>query len=137
MKLTDKQEMFCREYMVDFNATQAAIRAGYSKKTAQEIGYENMTKPLIVDRMASLKAKHIEKITITVDEVIGYLQKSLKVNGATKFDAEGNECLISETGFNKAIDMAGKFNALWIEKKEVNHSGVEDSILALMKKKEE
>ena len=35
-KLTDKQEMFCKEYLIDLNATQAAIRAGYSKKTANE-----------------------------------------------------------------------------------------------------
>ena len=37
-KLTTKQEMFCREYIIDFNATQAAIRAGYSKKTADQSG---------------------------------------------------------------------------------------------------
>lgn len=37
MALTDKQEMFCREYLIDLNATQAAIRAGYSAKTANRI----------------------------------------------------------------------------------------------------
>ena len=48
MALTDKQEMFCREYLVDLNATQAAIRAGYSDKTARSVGNENLTKPDIV-----------------------------------------------------------------------------------------
>lgn len=43
MELTDKQKRFCQEYMVDNNATQAAIRAGYSKKTAKSIGQENLT----------------------------------------------------------------------------------------------
>ena len=51
-KLTDKQELFCKEYLVDLNATQAAVRAGYSSKTAQRIGSENLGKPylrLVID----------------------------------------------------------------------------------------
>ena len=40
-KLTHKQEKFCHEYMIDMNATAAALRSGYSKKTARAIGYEN------------------------------------------------------------------------------------------------
>ena len=44
-KLTPKQQQFVREYLIDFNATQAAIRAGYSPKTAQVIGAENLKKP--------------------------------------------------------------------------------------------
>ena len=43
-KLTAKQQRFCDEYLIDLNATQAAIRAGYSKKTARKIGQENLTK---------------------------------------------------------------------------------------------
>jgi phage terminase small subunit len=42
MALTDKQGMFCREYLIDLNATQAAIRAGYSEKTARASGCENL-----------------------------------------------------------------------------------------------
>lgn len=45
--LTDKQQRFVDEYLIDLNATQAAIRAGYSEKTAKEIGSENLTKPNI------------------------------------------------------------------------------------------
>ena len=45
MALTDKQEMFCREYLIDLNATQAAIRAGYSAKTANRTASENLSKP--------------------------------------------------------------------------------------------
>ena len=45
--LTDKQQRFIEEYIIDLNATQAAIRAGYSEKVAKEIGYENLTKPHI------------------------------------------------------------------------------------------
>lgn len=45
--LTDKQQRLVDEYLIDLNATQAAIRAGYSEKTAKEIGSENLTKPNI------------------------------------------------------------------------------------------
>lgn len=48
-ELTPKQARFVDEYLIDLNATQAAIRAGYSVKTAQEIGAENLSKPLIRD----------------------------------------------------------------------------------------
>ena len=45
--LTDKQRRFCEEYVIDWNATRAAIAAGYSEKTAQVIGSENLSKPII------------------------------------------------------------------------------------------
>lgn len=47
MKLTDKQKRFCEEYIVDCNATQAAIRAGYSSNSVRQIGTENLSKPSI------------------------------------------------------------------------------------------
>lgn len=43
--MTPKLKLFCNEYLIDLNATQAAIRAGYSKKTASSIGWENLRKP--------------------------------------------------------------------------------------------
>lgn len=51
IKLTQKQERFCYEYCIDFNATQAAIRSGYSEETAYAIGYENLRKPQIKSRI--------------------------------------------------------------------------------------
>ncbi len=54
--LNDKQERFCYEYCIDFNATQAAIRAGYSQKTARSIGAENLTKPDIKRRISEMQA---------------------------------------------------------------------------------
>ena len=56
--------MFCREYLVDLNATQAAIRAGYSAKTAKETGHENLTKPHIAQRIAELKEARNERVEI-------------------------------------------------------------------------
>lgn len=69
-KLTDKQELFCREYLIDLNATQAAIRAGYSEKTAHSIGAENLTKPEIEGYIQSLKQERNERNKIDADYVL-------------------------------------------------------------------
>lgn len=53
--LTNKQEKFCYEYCMDFNATQSAIRAGYSIKTAGVIGNENLNKPYIQNRIKKMQ----------------------------------------------------------------------------------
>lgn len=69
-KLTAKQEMFCLEYLIDLNATQAAIRAGYSEKTAKEQGYENFTKPHIQERIAKLKAERVDSVSLNSKYVL-------------------------------------------------------------------
>lgn len=70
MALTDKQEMFCREYLIDLNATQAAIRAGYSVKTANRTASENLSKPDIQNRIAELKSKRNDKVGIDAAYVL-------------------------------------------------------------------
>jgi len=69
-KLTDKQEMFCKEYLIDLNATQAAIRAGYSKKTAKDIACENLAKPNIQKRILELKEKRSKRVEVDSDYVL-------------------------------------------------------------------
>lgn len=69
-KLTDKQEIFCREYLVDLNGTQAAIRAGYSKKTANRIATENLSKPVIQARVAALVEARAEKLEVDAEWVL-------------------------------------------------------------------
>ncbi|QPW26486.1 terminase small subunit [Edwardsiella ictaluri] len=69
-QLTPKQELFCREYLKDLNATQAAIRAGYSEKTARSVGCENLTKPDISDRISELKADRNEQVSIDAAYVL-------------------------------------------------------------------
>ena len=78
-KLTEKQRMFCEEYIIDINATQAAIRAGYSEKTAGETGYENLNKPQIKAYISELKDKRRSKIGITAHSVLENLEKALKI----------------------------------------------------------
>jgi len=62
--------MFCREYLIDLNATQAAIRAGYSERTARALGCENLAKPNIQNRIAELKPQRNEQVDIDADYVI-------------------------------------------------------------------
>jgi len=69
-KLTAKQEMFCREYLIDLNATQAAIRAGYSEKTSQIIGSENLSKPLVADYISELMTEREESTRIDAEWVL-------------------------------------------------------------------
>lgn len=64
-KLTDKQLNFIKEYCVDFNATQAAIRAGYSQKTAYSIGEENLRKPEISDAIK----QRLDQLTLSAEEL--------------------------------------------------------------------
>lgn len=73
MALTDKQEMFCREYLIDLNATQAAIRAGYSAKTANRTASENLSKPDIQSRIAELKAQRNYLVGINAIYVLNRL----------------------------------------------------------------
>lgn len=70
MALNDKQEMFCREYLVDLNATQAAIRAGYSDKTARSQANRMLTNVDIEKRIQELKSERGERLEIDADYVL-------------------------------------------------------------------
>lgn len=68
--LTAKQEMFCREYLVDLNATQAAIRAGYSVDSANVQGSQNLAKASIQERVAELMSERTQRVTVSADYVL-------------------------------------------------------------------
>ncbi|MBK5074613.1 terminase small subunit [Budviciaceae bacterium CWB-B4] len=70
MALTDKQEMFCREYLIDLNATQAAIRAGYSDKTANRIASSMLSKIDIQQRITELKNERNEEVGVDATYVL-------------------------------------------------------------------
>ena len=75
MALNAKQERFCEEYLVDLNATQAAIRAGYSKKTAKSQGSRLLTKADVSARVGELKAERVKRTEITADRVLRELAR--------------------------------------------------------------
>lgn len=69
-ELTDKQRMFVLEYMRDFNATRAALAAGYSKRAAYSIGWENLRKPEIQAEITRLKDQMVGELGLSVHRVI-------------------------------------------------------------------
>ena len=73
--LTPKQQRFVEEYLIDLNATQAAIRAGYSEKTAAAIGAENLIKPNIQKAIEEAKNQVSKRTELTVDMVVNGLLK--------------------------------------------------------------
>ena len=81
-KLTKKQKKFCDEYLIDLNATQAAIRAGYSEKTARFIGAENLTKPNIQEYIQQRMNEREKRTEITQDMVLRELAKIAFSNGS-------------------------------------------------------
>jgi len=130
VKLTSKQEAFCLEYMVDLNAAQAAIRAGYSEDTAKQIGYENLTKPYLADRIAELKAERAARTEITADYVLSNLksvaERCMQAEAVEVYDKdaggmiETGEYKFEHSGANKSLELLGKHLGLFVDKKEVS-----------------
>ena len=77
-KLTAKQQRFVDEYLIDLNATQAAIRAGYSKQTARKIAQENLTKLDIKNRIEERMAEKEKELIADQNEVLKYLTSVMR-----------------------------------------------------------
>ena len=108
-KLTRKQELFCREYVANgYNATQAAIKAGYSKKTAYSIGQENLKKPEIATFLSEYAKKEQEKFEYTKEAHFKELDELKDLAKET-----GNVAAAV-----KATELKGKLCGLYIEKVE-------------------
>lgn len=95
-KLSAKQQRFVEEYLVDKNATQAAIRAGYSEKTAGVMGYENLRKPAVAEAVEAGLAKMAEKSEITAERVIAELGKIAFADIRKIFGPQGDLLSIAE-----------------------------------------
>lgn len=128
-KLTAKQQRFCDEYLIDLNATQAAIRAGYSAKTARVIGQENLLKPAIKEYIEKRMAEKEAALVADQDEVLKYLTSVLRGESqSTEIVVEGigdgcSEARTitkepSEKDRLKAAELLGKRYALFTDKVE-------------------
>lgn len=84
--LTKKQKLFGDEYLIDLNATQAAIRAGYSKATAAAIGYENLIKPHIKEYIQIRMDARQERLEIDADYVLRHLVREVEADMADLYD---------------------------------------------------
>ena len=111
--MNDKQKQFCEEYIIDLNGTQAAIRAGYSEKTANRIASELLTKLDIQEYICKLKNKRSERVKYSQDELMRDILevKNRCMQANPVLDNEGNETGVwkfDSNGANKALDMLAK-----------------------------
>lgn len=148
-KLTDKQQRFVEEYLIDLNATQAAIRAGYKPENARQIGTENLSKLVISNAIAVAMAERSRRTGINQDRIVNELAKIAFVNMLDIVDEEGRirsdateedlACIESikhkeSSSINgdsterevkiasklKALELLGKHVGMWNDKLNVN-----------------
>ncbi len=130
-KLTAKQQRFGDEYLIDLNATQAAIRAGYSKRTAYSIGEENLKKPEIKTYIKQRMAEKESELVASQDEVLKYLTSVLRGESqSTEIVVEGigDGCSEARTMMKKpsekdrlkAAELMGKRYGLYTDKLELD-----------------
>ena len=128
--MTGKQKRFIEEYLVDLNATRAAIRAGYSPDTAKDIGCENLKKPMIRCHIALAMAERSRRTGVNADRVVMELAKIAFVNANDVIDPDTatvrSDALPEDTaaiqsvkvktfgedGLEREIKMADKLKAL-------------------------
>ncbi len=126
MALTAKQKIFVQEYLVDLNATQAAIRAGYSPKTANRTASENLSKPDIQAAIHKSMQKREKRVEVNQDYVISKLFEITEKEASDMPESDlkyGNKI--------KAIELLGKHVGAWDRKDDKNKDAVIEGIKAL------
>lgn len=122
-KLTQKQQRFVDEYIISGNATQAAIKAGYSKKTAQQMGAENLTKPVVKAAIDERNAQIESHKIATMTDVMEYLT-SVMMGKETEAVATAkgvyNDVPVGAKDRIKAAELIGKRHGAWTDRKEVS-----------------
>lgn len=109
--MTAKQKRFCEEYLIDLNATQAAIRAGYSPESAQQIGAENLSKPVIRARIDTEIAERSRRTGVNADRVVQELAKIAFVKATDIIDPNTATVRDSATDEDKACIASVKYKA--------------------------
>ena len=133
-KLTEQQKKFCNEFLINLNATQAAIRAGYSEKSARSIASENLTKPNIQNYLQQLQEGIQKRNQISQDEILQDLieiknrcMQNVPVMYYDKEDKEwkqeGADCgepvyKFDSQGATKALDLIAKHTGFYKEDNE-------------------
>ena len=97
MALTAKQKRFVAEYMLDLNATQAAIRAGYSQRRASEIAYQLLQKTPVQDAIAAAQEIREKRLDITADRVVAELARLAFADTTTAVRIEGGRVVVQDT----------------------------------------
>lgn len=114
MDLTGKQKRFCDEYLIDFNATQAAIRSGYSVKTAYSIGDENLRKPEIQEYIKNKQQRVSNRLDISQERILKELASIAFSDVRQFYDESGALKSIKDLADEDAASLAGlKVDELW------------------------
>ena len=111
MALTPKQQRFVEEYLIDLNATQAAIRAGYSEKNADKIGSQLLGKTRVAASIRDAQEKRTRRTEITADYVLTTIRETVE---ALLNDREKNAANIF-----KGSELLGKHIKLFTDKHEI------------------
>jgi len=133
-KLTDKQKEFVRQYLVDLNATQAAVRAGYSVKTAYRQGADLLQKTSIREAIEKAQAKRARRVEVTQDYVLSNLVEVVErtMQRAPVTDRKGEQVTDEEgravwtfdaKGANRALELLGKHLGIFADKVKAEVSG--------------
>lgn len=129
--MTDKQRIFCEEYIIDLNATKAAERAGYSEKTARSQGQRMLTKVDIQEYIEKLKKGRSERVFISQDYVLKVIKDTIercrqaepvmvKQDGVL---VESGEYKFDSQAVLKGAELLGKHLAMFTDKKDVSVEG--------------
>ena len=129
--LTPKQQRFVEEYLIDLNATQSAIRAGYSEKTANEQGSRLLANVSISEAIAEAQNKRAERTEITQDYVLTNIQKVIErcmqvqqVDNCLTQTEDGELAqafMFKEQGALKGLELLGKHLGMFKDK--IEHTG--------------
>lgn len=126
-KMTLKQQRFADEYIITGNATQSAIKAGYSKKTARAIANENLMKPYIKDYIDERLAKLESEKIATQEEVLQYLTSVMrgeKTEPLLVLDGEGTQKVIQAVpnvqSRTRAAELLGKRYGTFTDRVDIN-----------------
>ena len=132
--LTAKQEAFCIEYLIDLNATQAAIRAGYSEDTARQMGSENLSKPYMAEKIAELQEERAARTLVDVDYVVNGLlevhKRCMQAEPVMERTGDGmeesGEYKFEHSGANKSLELLGRHLGAFNDKlnvgvREISH----------------
>lgn len=131
MALNDKQKRFIEEYLIDLNATQAAIRAGYSEKTAGSQGHDLLKHPEISRALEKAQAQRSEKVGISAEWVLENLKnvavRCQQAEPVKEWDhqekcmVETGEYQFDSAGANRALELIGKHLGMFVEKKLIGN----------------